>query len=173
VTSAAPVAVVSNANVIDEPNRYSIISTPESVASVARYRTVESWVGQQAGRYEEARIQERIQFQLDEAIGELHRAASTKRMTKMKTIPLQDSSSVFVDGVDDDDEVADQVTELSLAPKASVKRTKSAKHRTNQSDLTVFRAHPGTKVDIPESGRIPSAILNDQFAMGGGYGYRR
>ena len=156
-----------------EANRYSTVSDAESVA---RYRTVESWVGQQAGRYEEARIQERIGFQLDEAIGELHRAASTrddKRITRMKTIPLKDSSSVYVDGVESDEE-GDQVTELSLVPeavrKASVKRTKSTtqrRHKTNESDMTVFRAHPGTKVDIPNSARIPSAVLDSKFAMNG------
>jgi len=160
-----------DADKLGESERYSTFSDAESVA---RYRTVESWVGQQAGKYEEARIQDRIGFQLDEAIGELHRAASTrdnKRNTKMKTIPLKDASSVYVDGVDSDEE-GDQVTELSLVPeamrKASMKRTKSTtkrRHKTNDSDLTIFRAHPGTKIDIPNSARIPSEILDSKFAM--------
>jgi hypothetical protein len=163
---------------VADVDRYSTISDAESVA---RYRTVDSWVGQQAGHYEERRIQERIHYQLDEALGELHRAASTKddkRMTKMKTIPLKDSSSVFVDGLEDD-EVGDHVTELSMLPDVarskSVKRTKSTKNRsrkTNDSDLTIFKAHPGTKVDIPASARIPSAILDNQFGANG-YAYGR
>lgn len=154
---------------VADVNRYSTISDDKSVA---RYRTVDSWVGQQADHYEERRIQARIQYQLDEALGDLHRAASTsddERMTKMKTIPLKDSSSVFVDKADDD-EGGDHVTELSMLPDVaksrSVKRTTSTKQRsrkTNESDMTVFRAHPGTKVDIPASTRVPSAILDTQF----------
>ncbi|KIV99447.1 uncharacterized protein PV09_08876 [Verruconis gallopava] len=163
----------------NDPNdRYSVVSEAESVP---RYRTVESWVGNQAGRYEERRIQERIQFQLDEAIGELSkdRSAGVPPLptdgrqpqpvgrAPLKTIPLQDSSSVFVDGVDDEE--ADQVTDLSLIPEAARKTpvsragSRKARRKTNESDMTIFRAHPGTKVDIPDSRFIPSEILDDHL----------
>jgi hypothetical protein len=174
-----------------DTTRYSGVSEPESVV---RYRTVESWVGQQAGRYEEARIQERIQLQLDEALGELNQAASTRASRhhqqqqressarfqpaaggKLKTIPLKDSSSVFVDSVDNEEEGGDQITDLSLVPEAartrSVKRTASrkAKHNTNESDMTIFRAHPGTKVEIPGERHVPSVILDANFATRDAY----
>jgi hypothetical protein len=180
-TPKTPNPPVDQTRYVDS-NRLSSASDAESVA---RYRTVESWVGQQAGRYEEARIRERIQMQLEEAIGELHRGDSTRTPNQrsresaakfqgtadqLKTIPLQDSSSVFIDGVEDEE--GDQITDLSLIPeaarKSSVKRSASrrAKHNTNESDMTVFRAHPGTKVEIAGSRFIPSEILDSKIPPG-------
>jgi hypothetical protein len=179
-----------NPNQYADVNRYSGVSEAESVA---RYRTVESWVGQQAGRYEEARIQERIRMQLDEAINEVSQAASSRAGSasnlrsrdssakpqaaagELKTIPLKDSSSVYVDGVEDEEEEEGQVTDLSLVPEAartaSVKRraSRKAKHNTSESDMTVFRAHPGTKVEIPGRRYIPSVTLDGKLPPPGTY----
>lgn len=96
--------------------RYSIAT---SRSSIARFRTVDSWVGNQAGRLDEESLQ-----------------------GYLKQYGLQPPDE----------------------PVPDVPKHYQAKHRTNLSDATVFRQHPGTRVDIPTSrvSLIPSDVLDGQ-----------
>lgn len=59
--------------------RFSVAS---SVHSVARYRTVESWVGQQTGKVEEVKMQDNLRQQIEMAIKEVRDATSSARAKK-------------------------------------------------------------------------------------------
>ncbi|KAE9967951.1 hypothetical protein BLS_006099 [Venturia inaequalis] len=64
--------------------RFSMAS---SVHSVARYRTVESWVGQQTGKLEENKMQDNLRQQIEMAIKEVKDATSSARAKKAAPNP--------------------------------------------------------------------------------------
>lgn len=68
--------------------RFSVAS---SVHSVARYRTVESWVGQQTGKLEENKMQDNLRQQIEMAIKEVKEATSSARAKKAAPSPPQPS----------------------------------------------------------------------------------
>jgi hypothetical protein len=68
--------------------RFSVAS---SVHSVARYRTVESWVGQQTGKLEEGKMQDNLRQQIELAIKEVKEATSSARAKKAQ--PQSQTSS--------------------------------------------------------------------------------
>ncbi|TID19044.1 Sorting nexin [Venturia nashicola] len=73
--------------------RFSVAS---SVHSVARYRTVESWVGQQTGKLEENNMQDNLRQQIEMAIKEVKDATSSARAKKAASIPPQPSTPTTV-----------------------------------------------------------------------------
>lgn len=52
------------------------------------------------------------------------------------------------------------VPEVPSLPKSPGRRSKLVKHRPHMSDASVFRVHPGTRIDIPRTSLIPSEILD-------------
>lgn len=48
-------------------------------------------------------------------------------------------------------------------PKSPSRRSKLVKHRPHMSDASVFRVHPGTRIDIPRTSLIPSEILDTRI----------
>ncbi|QDS77121.1 hypothetical protein FKW77_000986 [Venturia effusa] len=68
--------------------RFSVAS---SVHSVTRYRTVESWVGQQTGKLEESKMQDNLRQQIELAIKEVKDATSSARAKKAAPNPSQSS----------------------------------------------------------------------------------
>lgn len=136
--------------------------------SVTRYRTVESWVGHQAGKYEEVRIQERIRMQIDEAIREVNEAGSMKSGIEGRG-PLSPPPGLVERG---ETPVMPSVPRKFQAVGASKPNVPEkeigtddgarAKHVTTGSD--VYMVHPGTKVEIPRAKHIPSVILDGTLA---------
>jgi hypothetical protein len=57
------------------------------VHSVVRYRTVESWVGQQTGKLEEQKMQDNLRQQIELAIKEVKEATSSARAKKASPSP--------------------------------------------------------------------------------------
>lgn len=127
-----------------------------------RFRTIDSWVSQQANRVEEQRLREQIKTQ----------------------------GSVLLEG-DDDETEADRVPQVPLLPKnvqslrdagvggnrggpgvgrtGSLTRKESGRGRrdvkrdTQTSEATVFRQHPGQEVRISVKSLVPSEILNSKM----------
>ncbi|KAF2104833.1 hypothetical protein NA57DRAFT_71038 [Rhizodiscina lignyota] len=98
-------ATVTNDTV---PNQRYSVATARS--SIARFRTVESWVGNQAGRIDEESFQRHMK----------------------QTNPEE----------------------------PDMPKDAGPRHRTNLSEATVFRHHPGTEVLIDRGSLVPSEILD-------------
>ena len=166
--------------------RFSVTSSRNSVP---RYRTVESWVGNQAGRYEEARIQEKLREQIDAAIREVNETTGiAPRVTRSESpkgspvpsnreqnspppsVPdlparFQAAATALRTALKDEGDMgmSRQVPDKEATKKTMFDDLKATKHTTEESDAAIFRAHPGTKVEIPSGSYIPSMILDGKF----------
>jgi hypothetical protein len=159
--------------------RFSIAS---STASMPRYRTVESWVGQQTVRVEDQKMADQLREQIEEAIQEVNNASSVSPTVQMSSPPLAPMTRrESEDTVPSISNMATKfmsssnkrIREPSLPPcppapgvpdkdeKDEEERRK--KHVTQGSDAPIFRAHPGTEVHIPRSTFIPSEILDGKI----------
>jgi len=156
--------------------RFSVAS---SANSAPRYRTVESWVGQQAGRFEDQKIEDQLKQQIEEAIQEVNEAsgvASNMRTNSPQMMPQPRRESE--DTVPTLPDMPTQFTLSAVRPFAESSlpapfglpetmrehREEDSKHRTQGSDAPIFRAHPGTEVRIPRGSFIPSEILDGKMA---------
>jgi hypothetical protein len=159
--------------------RFSIAS---STASIPRYRTVESWVGQQAGRIEDQKSQDDIRRQIEDAIREVNEASGITPKVQIMPAPLLPrKESVKTDSkappavpnvpaefqyaraqpvvIPSTTLPAPSDIPLKNARKEDVKR----RHLTQGSDAPIFKAHPGTEVQIPRN-FIPSVILDGKIS---------
>jgi hypothetical protein len=149
---------------------------------MARYRTVESWVGQQTIRVEDLKLQEQIQQQIEEAIQEVNEASGITpkpRMSSPKLGPMERRESE--DTVPSMPELpskfaassSKRLNDPSLPPcpptpgvpeKDTKEDVTRSRHGTQGSDAPIFRAHPGTEVRIPRGTFIPSEILDGKIS---------
>jgi len=114
-------------------------SIATSEASVARYRTVESWVGQQTYAVQERQIRELLQTSSTPARG-------ADGQERKRTSPPPDLQT--------------QEEMLETDPFPQTELPKQYRHQKKLSDASVFRHHPGEIVRVPSGRRVPSAILD-------------
>jgi hypothetical protein len=116
-----------------ETSRFSDATSRRS-SSVTRFRTVESWVGQQANQLEERSFQEYLEREIQDKILE-------------STPPLPPKVP----------------RKGGPPPQSSSKGMAGARLVAQNSDSPFFRAHPGTEVRLPRSSLIPSEILDGKL----------
>jgi hypothetical protein len=157
--------------------RFSIAS---STASMPRYRTVESWVGQQTIRVEDQRLQEQLKQQIEVAVEEVDEDDSVTpkvQLVSPKLPPMERRESE--DTLPSIPELparfasSKRVADSSLPPcppapgvpeKDEKEDEVKMRHITQGSDAPIFRAHPGTEVRIPRGTFIPSEILDGKIS---------
>ncbi|KAK7516297.1 uncharacterized protein IWZ02DRAFT_491267 [Phyllosticta citriasiana] len=116
----------------------------ESTTSVARFRSVDSWVGQQTSRIEstEFRNQPHLSFlrQNSSGLGQVDEGQAGWRG--------EDEAYHRRDGG------------LAAAAAAGQQHHHHRRQNTNYSDATVFRVHPGSEIKIPRGSLVPSEVLD-------------
>ncbi|KAF2425708.1 hypothetical protein EJ08DRAFT_700254 [Tothia fuscella] len=155
--------------------RFSMAS---STNSVPRYRTVESWVGQQASRVEDQKAQEDIRRQIEEAIKEVNEASGITPVGQIMSPPMPPRDIGRKGSTPSVPDLPAQylssavqpvaIASSSLPPHqdatnkngAAVEAETSKRHYTQASDDPIFKAHPGTQVCLPRGSLIPSVILD-------------
>jgi hypothetical protein len=177
-------------------------------SSIPRFRTVESWVGQQAQRIENADTgkdgsgQDRLDrgmsmFPVPDVPREYVNEPSAppplrvSRKKKSSDAPVRASmvtTNMIINRTDA--EAGDEVGEIPRMPDASssaktiaraskmsgnimdintddegpvIRKSSKRIREKRSSDSTVFRYHPGTRVDLPPTGRVPSAVLDENL----------
>ena len=133
----------------------------ESVAtarsSLARFRTIDSWVSQQAARVEEQRLREMA------------------RPRRGSNLSGEDRDTGVGVGVGVGMGAEDGVPEVpDLPPNASLlgvpggvpggrAAARLQRHDSSATEATVFRQHPGTEVRMSVRSLVPSEILNSKI----------
>jgi hypothetical protein len=107
-----------------------------SGSSVARYMTVDSWVGQQTNRL----VDYQIQRLFDDILDDKDRGISPGVSPKTPA-PITAAVIPFY--------AADEKAQGTMTASAT---------------STNFFVHPGTEIPLPKETRIPSAILDDKLA---------
>jgi len=161
-------ARASNANLNLSPNGVATATTTttaaaalpmaagrESVAtarsSLARFRTIDSWVSQQAARVEEQRLRE------------------TARPRRRSNLSDGDGNAGVGVGVgmgaeDDVPEVPDLPPNASLLGVPGGRAAaRLQRNDSSATEATVFRQHPGTEVRMSVRSLVPSEILNSKM----------
>jgi hypothetical protein len=148
-----------------------------------RYRTVESWVGQQTIRVEDQRLQEQLKQQIEVAVEEVEEFDEESGVTPKA--PLVSPKLLPMERRESEDTVpsmpdlparfapSKRITDPSLppcppapgVPEKDIKEDEAkTRHFTQGSDAPIFRAHPGTEVRIPRGTFIPSEILDGKIS---------
>ncbi|KAK8154350.1 hypothetical protein BKA80DRAFT_283616 [Phyllosticta citrichinensis] len=123
----------------------------ESTASTARFRSVDSWVGQQTSRIEstEFRNQPHFSFQRQHSAGLGQVDEGQAGWRGDDETPSDGPVGLYRDG-------GGGGGGLSAAKVAADHR----RQNTNHSDATVFRVHPGSEIKIPRGSLVPSEVLD-------------
>jgi len=134
----------TNSQAPKTPNetRFSIAT---STSSVPRYRTIDSWVGVQTGRIDPARFQEHLRLE--------GRISSSESIPDVPSLPPKSPSKASK---------SSKSSKASKASKASG-RSKASQRQPRMSDASIFRVHPGTRIDIPRTSTIPSEVLDQRL----------
>jgi hypothetical protein len=157
--------------------RFSIAS---STTSIPRYRTVESWVGQQTIQVEDQRFQEQLKQQIVVAVEEVDedinispkvhlgspRLPPMERRESEDTLPsMPDLPARFASAKRVNDPALPPCPPAPGVPEKDIKEDEAkTRHTTQGSDAPIFRAHPGTEVRIPRGTFIPSEILDGKIS---------
>ncbi|KAK7612055.1 hypothetical protein JOL62DRAFT_31660 [Phyllosticta paracitricarpa] len=130
----------------------------ESTTSVARFRSVDSWVGQQTSRIEstEFRNQTHLSFlrQNSSGLGQVDEGQAGWRGEDEAVAAAAAAAAPDVpyhhrrDGG------------LAAAAAAGQHHHHHRRQKTNYSDATVFRVHPGSEIKIPRGSLVPSEVLD-------------
>ena len=137
----------------------SRVSVATSTDSIPRFRTVESWVSQQAGRYAERSIKDYFV----EADTKSEAGTEYSRQRSTSTLIPPDEQDPFPQRFD-------QTSQSSVPTVPQIpSHLKHERAVTQASDATVFRQHPGTEIVIPRGSRVPSEVL-DKLAGPAGRG---
>jgi hypothetical protein len=129
----------TNSQAPKSPPEASMYSLGTSGSSVARYMTVESWVGQQTNRLVEYQIQQLFDDIIDDRDrGDLGVSPKSQAPITAAVLPLYASNEILENSM---------TKEAGDGPKN-------------------LMPHPGTEVPIPKQMRIPSAILDDKLVAG-------
>lgn len=135
-TSQAP-------NTPREPDRQSIGTTR---SSVPRFRTIESWVGQQTNRVEDQIYGESSQGQRGTSMFPVPDVPKEYQIEPAAPAPLRIKRNPSRREPEDN--------------ASSVYSSPTVNRNTTRSDAPVFHAHPGTEVVIPRGSLVPSEVLN-------------
>ncbi|KAL1628635.1 hypothetical protein SLS56_005744 [Neofusicoccum ribis] len=127
-----------------ENGRLSIATT---ASSVARFRTVDSWVGQQAGRIPST------QFRNQPHLSYRQSTSTNGGLGQVdEGQPGWQQEYIANNSVPDVPSVPSQYKQAG--PQTHQRQP------TAYSDATVFRQHPGTEVQIPRGSLVPSEVLD-------------
>ncbi|KAF2453685.1 hypothetical protein BDY21DRAFT_374741 [Lineolata rhizophorae] len=130
--------------------RYSVAT---SRSSVARYRTVDSWVNHQANRLEEQRL--RDELATPTTAGGMPRGGPPEPVPDVPD-RYRESAGV-VAGQASGGSAAGPATEVDGGAQEG---STAGVHKHTPSDASVFRQHPGTEVVIQQQRLIPSDVLD-------------
>ncbi|KAK7530934.1 uncharacterized protein J3D65DRAFT_142903 [Phyllosticta citribraziliensis] len=136
----------------------------ESTASTARFRSVDSWVGQQTSRIEstEFRNQPLFSFQRQNSagLGQVDEGQAGWRGDDEPALPLPPDGSVGLYRDGGGGGGGGGSGGLSAAQAAAAAAAGHRRQNTNYSDATVFRVHPGSEIKIPRGSLVPSEVLD-------------
>jgi hypothetical protein len=154
---------------MDPSSRFSIAT---STSSAPRFRTVDSWVGNQTHRLDETRFQDYLEREIEDKISVAvsngspplpSNAESPKKGSPPDSneyeLPKQSNSSP---------ETASSGRRLHSESREYGKRRKKSGRESRLSvpqarDSSAFMVHPGTKVRSPRVSLIPSEILDSRL----------
>jgi hypothetical protein len=142
----------TNSQAPKTPLDLSRFSIATSASSVPRYRTVESWVGHQAGRLDEQAFQGFLEKEIE------------SRIDRLSTKPEASAVTITTTSVPERDTRDTTPRQTHTNPPAVRRPGGTARHsRLRASD---FMQHPGTEVRIPRVSLIPSEILDSKVGHG-------
>ncbi|OCK81854.1 hypothetical protein K432DRAFT_380911 [Lepidopterella palustris CBS 459.81] len=123
-------------------------SVATSRSSVARFRTVDSWVDQQAQRVEEQRLREQLRVQ-----GSVFISNDVDEEERVPEVPVLPKNVMNMRESEGTGAAAGNVTKQ--------KRRETSTTLTSET-ATIFRQHPGTEVRMSTRSLVPSEILNSK-----------
>lgn len=136
-----------------------------SRSSVPRFRTVDSWVNQQANRIEEQKLQEQfrltqtstIYFSGDDAVPDVPILPKNVGDLKEGTTPpiIEPSTSK---------PVSPPAQPVNGLPGKNIKHERQDTHTTVDT-APIFRQHPGNEVRFSTASLVPSEILDDKMPL--------
>jgi hypothetical protein len=132
----------TNSQAPKTPQDLSRFSVATSASSIPRYRTVESWVGQQAGRLDEEAFQGYLQHEI-----ESHIKPDASAVTLTTTLIAEKDPK-------------ESTSRISNYPPPVAKRGPPPVVRHSRLRASDLMQHPGTEVPLPRVSLIPSEILD-------------
>lgn len=118
-------------------------------SSAPRFRTVDSWVNQQANRIQEQKLRE--QFRMTQS------TTASDDIPEVPTVPKD--VNVEVTPPEPTEKPTETTTPLPPLPSPPSKSVKHARQDTRDT-APIFRAHPGTEVRFSTHSVVPSEILD-------------
>jgi hypothetical protein len=143
-----------------EMNGMSRFSVATTASSIAQYRSVESWVGLQAGRLSETVFQTYLETEIEKSMksGNSSERGESPEGNKSENYKRKSSIVVVVQ-----EKIAAQVNKE--AGKRS--RAPSARQsRRSRGKLSDYMQHPGTEVQFPRASLVPSEIFDSGLKRG-------
>jgi hypothetical protein len=143
----------TNSQAPKTPMDLSRFSIATSTSSVPRYRTVESWVGNQAGRLDEEVFQGYLQKEIE------------SRIHRMSTRPNASAVTITTTHMADKDTKDSTSRQSNIIPPSAAVRRPGGTARHSRLRASDFMQHPGTEVRIPRVSLIPSEILDSKVGQ--------
>jgi hypothetical protein len=156
----------------DPASRFSIAT---STSSVAHYRTVESWVGNQTNRLDEGKFQEYLEREIETSISQ---KSSNEELPHRQNNGGNDVLNDIHDFMTANEESrkkdspeagSDERRRYDSTDWTRGQRRSGRKNQTGAPqarDSSSFMVHPGTKVRTPRVSLIPSEILDSKVGPG-------
>lgn len=132
------------------------ISVATTASSLARFRTVDSWVGNQAGRIPSTQLRSQPHLSYRQStstnggLGQVDEGQPGWQQDTPNDVPEVPSVPSYYK----------QQPPLPQPPQDSQSQSQHQRQLTSYSDATVFRQHPGTEVQIPRGSLVPSEVLD-------------
>jgi hypothetical protein len=149
----------TNSHIAPTPGRDSFMTQR---SSVPRFRTIDSWVGQQASRLEEQKLQEQLPVTRNSTYSEGPDMSNVPEESEVPDVPaLPKNVAALQNGS------ARQPQPLRRSPSSGLpgKNIRHERHDTNTTNETapIFRQHPGNEVRFSTRSLVPSEILNTKM----------
>lgn len=145
----------TNSQAPKTPMDVSRFSIATSTSSVPRYRTVESWVGVQAGRLDESVFQGYLEKEIEERMARSQHSGETLGVTGTTAV-IHEASEPTSNGHNEGETYASP-------PQVSKRYVPAPTRRTSKLRASDFMQHPGNKIVTPRVSLIPSEILDSRF----------
>lgn len=149
----------TNSHIAPTPGRDSFMTQR---SSVPRFRTIDSWVGQQASRLEEQKLQDQLPVTRNSTYSEGPDMSNVPEESEVPDVPALPQN---VAALQNGSEKLPQPLRRSPSSGLPGKNVRHERHDTNATNETapIFRQHPGNEVRFSTRSLVPSEILNTKM----------
>jgi hypothetical protein len=152
----APEIMPSETPDLNGMSRFSVATT---ASSVAQYRSVESWVGIQAGRLSETVFQTYLETEIEKSMKSAGSSERGDSPEGKKSETSKRTSAVVV--------VVQEISpQLNKEPNKRSRNPSTRQSRRSRGKLSDYMQHPGTEVQLPRVSLVPSEIFNSGMTRG-------